>query len=162
MTGEYVWLYWEGLPWHSRYSTSDASSSDDYCEHDVYSSADDIIAVNGKIKKDPEGDYNAMADGFFPGSRQVPDRSTDCEIGDELADRFLEPSTTSRNSNSPSSSQSGTDDMVALLSQNKSPKVVFLLQGCEEEWNRKPPLEGTFMLESAMGHTGDSLGDDLY
>lgn len=78
----------------------DTSSSDDDNENEVYPSANDIIAVSGKTKEEPEGNYNAMAEGLFPRTRQVPDRSTYCEIGDQLADRFFEPSPSSRNSNS--------------------------------------------------------------
>lgn len=157
MACDYSGLYWEGVPWYSNDSTSGTSTSDDDYEDPT---SDDIIGVNDKIKDEPEGYYAAMA-GLFPGIPQVPNWTADRGIGDRLTDDVFQQAT--RDSNSPLPSLSGDGDLAALLDPNKSPKVVLLHQGREDEQNRTPPLEDSLkLLDSVVGDIDDLLGENLY
>lgn len=157
MACDYSGLYWEGVHWYSNDSTSGTSTSDDDYEDPT---SDDIIGVNDKIKDEPEGYYAAMA-GLFPGIPQVPNWTADRGIGDRLTDDVFQQAT--RDSNSPLPSLSGDGDLAALLDPNKSPKVVLLHQGREDEQNRTPPLEDSLkLLDSVVGDIDDLLGENLY
>lgn len=157
--GGYAGLNWETMPWYLKDSSSDTSRSDDDFE---YLTADEIISVEGEVEEEPEGGSAAVEDGLFPGIPEVPNWSTGCGIGEGLADGLFQQATGSRNSNSLSSSPSGSGDMDALMGPNRSPKVVVVLQGREDQWHRTPPLVASSMLEPVIEDIRDSLGDNLY